>query len=158
MAKDNPIPGSELVPIQQMITFRTARLSARLAAQAARILKESSGLTLMQWRILIQIHGKGSTTQSEMVRLTQVDKAQVSRTLKHMLEQGLVASEVNESDHRVHFVRLTDKGADLLQRAWPTMTERRKRLHNSLSAKEQEAFFDTIQKIEAMIDEMEDER
>ena len=47
------------VPLRRMLTYRLARLNAQLNAQAARILRESSGLSQTQWRVLVMIDSLG---------------------------------------------------------------------------------------------------
>lgn len=141
--------------LQKMVTFRLSRLNAKVTAQAARILAESCGLSLMQWRIMVMVDSRGPITPAEIVRQTGFDKSQVSRSLKRMVADGLLSSEASPSDQRAHVIRLTDKGRGLYERGRPAMRARQARLIDSLTPTELETLFRAFDRLECEIDAME---
>ncbi|SLN30439.1 putative HTH-type transcriptional regulator [Falsiruegeria litorea R37] len=145
------------IPLQQMVTFRLSRIHAKLNAQAARILKESSGISLSQWRIFVMIENHGKITPAQIVKRTDFDKGQVSRTVKGMLKDGLIAVEGSESDQRSHTLDFTDKGFALFQKARPAMRSRQNVLLGSLTATERQAMFTAMDKLEMAIGQVEGE-
>jgi DNA-binding MarR family transcriptional regulator len=155
MAKNDPEQTVTRAHLQQMITFRVSRLHARLNAQANRILKESSDLSLMQWRVFVTLETMGKITPSEIIRQTNLDKGQLSRAIKSMLDRGLISSETCESDQRAHYIDFTPKGLEHFNRARPHMRARQERLMGSLTPDEQRELFNALQKLDAVVDEMD---
>ena len=145
------------MPLQEMVTFRISRLHARLSAQAAEILKKNGGISLMQWRILVMLETHGAITPAEIVRQTELDKGQLSRTIKGMVEQGLITSTPSESDQRSHVLGFTEKGLQVFRTARPHMRHRQMHLLSSLTDEERAATFAALEKLEAAADSLEAE-
>lgn len=103
------------IPLNEMVTYRLSRLNAQLSAQATKFLKKSSGLTLTQWRVLVILDTNGETLPSEIVRKIDLDKGQLSRTIKGMVSGGLIDSRISESDGRSHVLSMTNRGASCLK-------------------------------------------
>jgi DNA-binding MarR family transcriptional regulator len=143
------------IPLRQMVTFRLAHLHARINAQAARILNESAGISLSQWRILVMIEIYGKITPTEYARRTEIDKGLVSRTVKGMIKEGLLRSEPSVSDHRSHLINMTKKGYAAFEKARPHMRNRQAHLLDSMTSSERKALFSALEKMELAIDEME---
>lgn len=155
MAKDQENASETHVDLQQMVTFRISRLHARLTAQASKILKETAGISLMQWRVFVMLESHGKITPAEIVRRTDLDKGQLSRAIKSMVELGLITSEASESDLRAHKLDFTQKGLEVFMRARPHMRHRQSLLLGALDQKEQDALFDALHKLDIVVDEFE---
>jgi DNA-binding MarR family transcriptional regulator len=135
------------IPLTEMVTYRWSRLNAQLNAQAARILKETAGLSLAQWRVLVVLDTHGQVPPSEIVRSTAVDKGQLSRTLKGMIADGIIASEASESDSRSYLLSMTAQGRALFETARPAMRARQRCLLDSLTDAERDVLFGALDKI-----------
>jgi DNA-binding MarR family transcriptional regulator len=136
------------VPLRRMLTYRLARLNAQLNAQAARILRESSGLSQTQWRVLVMIDSLGPLSPNHIVRHLLMDKGQLSRTIKSMEALGLIRVEESESDHRSHRLSLKQKGRDLFKRALPAMRARQQHLTGCLERSELDTLLVAVEKLE----------
>lgn len=145
------------IPLQQMVTFRLSRIHAKLNAQAARILKENAGISLSQWRIFVMIENHGKITPAQIVKRTEFDKGQVSRTVKGMVREGLILAAGNESDQRSHTLEFTDKGFALFQKARPAMRTRQTALLGSLTATERQVMFTAMDKLELAMERIDGE-
>lgn len=145
------------IPLQKMVTFRLSRVHAKLNAQAARILKETAGISLSQWRIFVMIENHGKITPAQIVKRTDFDKGQVSRTVKGMLSEGLIAVEGSESDQRSHTLEFTGKGFAMFQKARPAMRSRQNVLLGSLTATERQVMFAALDKLELAMEQVEGE-
>jgi len=143
------------MPLNRMVTFRVSRLHAKIIAQGTRILMETAGLSLMQWRVLVTLETSGRVTPAEIVRRTGLDKSQLSRTIKGMVADGLLTSEPSETDQRAHVIDVTEKGADLFKRARPHMRRRQQLLLDALSDSELKMLFAAFDKLEHAIEDME---
>ena len=72
-------------PLQRNLTYRLARVQARLNAQAARLLKEKAGLSLTQWRILKLIRTYGQANASTLAKASTMDPGHFSRKVKTLI-------------------------------------------------------------------------
>lgn len=124
------------IPLNRMVTYRLQRIYAKLAAQAAKILKETSGLTQAQWRVLVIVDALGPVSSHQIVRSVMIDKGQLSRVLKKMVEQDLVELRHSESDQRSHEISMTSKARSLFERARPAMTRRQQAISKALTDEE----------------------
>lgn len=136
------------VPLQQFLSYRLARLHVKLNAQASRILGDHAGITLTQWRVIALTGGKGEITLTDIHRATQMDKGQLSRTIKGMLSDGLVTARAGLSDQRQQILALTERGSAIYAQMLPRMQMRQKLLTDCLSPEERKLIFSAIDKLE----------
>ena len=88
----------QLAQLSNFLTYRIARVHQKLNVQATRILHDSVGLTLSQWRVIAFVGGAGEVIASELVKYTAMDKGLVSRNVKSLIESGLVSSSNHAND------------------------------------------------------------
>lgn len=117
-------PASQAQELKGFVTYRLARLQSQLNAQAIRLLKRHSDLSLTEWRVLAVTAGLGTCTLSDLSRDTGMDKGQLSRAVSSLVRRADLHSEMNESDHRQNLLRLTDTGLKLHARILPIMRAR----------------------------------
>ena len=133
----------QLAQLSNFLTYRISRVHQKLNVQATRILQDSVGLTLSQWRVIAFIGGAGEVTASELVKYTAMDKGLVSRNVKSLIESGLVSSSNHENDSRVHLLSLTQKGQGIFEysaaknapttgRSWQKMSVQRTSRHSAV--------------------------
>lgn len=134
--------------LHQFVTYRMARVQAKLNAQAIAILGKHAGLTLTQWRVLALIGTMGQTQSSEIARRSAMDKGLISRTTQALIAMGLIRSDQDDEDARVQHLRLTRKGRDLFRRILPHMTERQVQLRAALTPEENEILLVILDKLE----------
>ena len=139
-------------PLYQFLTYRLSRVQAKLNAQANALLQKHSGLTLSKWRILALIGAAGQTRLSELARIAALDKGLLSRNLKVMIEEGLVDAKQDDIDHRVQHLRLTEGGQKLFDLTLPKMRQRQSKLRETLDARELDALYSALDKLEIAAD------
>jgi DNA-binding MarR family transcriptional regulator len=137
------------LPLDQFLTYRLARVQARLNVQAAVLLKRHAGLTLSQWRIIALIGSGGHTKVSDFTRSMGLDKGLVSRNVRLLVEKGLVASARDTADLRVQRLRLTRSGQALFEQTLPKMRERQRYLRAALDPSELAVLYGALVKLEA---------
>ena len=123
----------QLAQLSNFLTYRISRLHQKLNTQASKILSETVGVTLNQWRMIAFIGGAETVTASKLVKYTAMDKGLVSRNVKSLIEGGLVASSVHTKDNRVHILSLTPNGQRVFDTALPMMRRRQENLRTQLS-------------------------
>lgn len=72
-------------------------------------------LSFGQWRLL-QLIGPGTCTQKELVELSLMDKAQLTRMLADMETKGWLLRQTSQADRRVRELQLSAAGLALCQR------------------------------------------
>ena len=142
--------------LNQFLTYRISRLHAKLNAQASRILNNSVGITLNQWRMIAFIGGTGKLTASELIAATAMDKGLVSRNVKSLIASGLVISSSSERDNRVQVLSLTPRGKLVFEVALPRMQRRQDDLQLALSADEIATFRSVVDKLERAVEKMDE--
>jgi DNA-binding MarR family transcriptional regulator len=139
------IPASR--PLRDFLTFRLARLTQALNAQATEVLERAGPIGLSDWRVLAIVAG-GAQSARDIVTQTGFDAAQVSRALRHLEDGGLVLTVRDSIDRRMRPVRLTARGQALYDRLVPIMQRRQEALLATLTEAEQEAIFGMVDKLQ----------
>ena len=145
----NPRPDpSASRPLRDFLTFRLARLTQALNAQATEVLDREGPIGLSDWRVLAIVAAGGAQSARDIVTQTGFDAAQVSRALRHLEDGGLVLTVRDSADRRMRPVRLTPRGQALYDRIVPIMQRRQEALLNALSEAEQAAIFGIVDKLQ----------
>ncbi|WP_168797741.1 MarR family winged helix-turn-helix transcriptional regulator [Aliishimia ponticola] len=144
------------LPIHRFISYRVLRLHSKLNAQAARILKETCGLSLAQWRVVAVVATEDGITPSKISRFSQMDKGQLSRCVKALVDSGLMVTRDDPADQRIQHLSLTAKGHEIHERTLPRMLNRQDRLLLGLSDVEREVIFSAFDKLEVIADAADD--
>lgn len=97
---------------------RKLRATARRLARALGVMHnenvEGLDCTPSQCHVLIELAERGRQTTGELAELLQVDKSTASRTLRPLLEKGLVEALTDPNDQRTKPLRLTEAGRECL--------------------------------------------
>ncbi|MEX0339240.1 MAG: MarR family winged helix-turn-helix transcriptional regulator [Arenibacterium sp.] len=145
--KDNAGAAQDL-PLHRFLTYRIARIQAKLNIQATRLLQETSGITLSQWRVIALVGAAGQTRLSRLAKEAALDKGLLSRNLKTLIEAGVVLSEVDDVDHRVQNLRLSTKGQSIFEKTLPVTRARQNRLREDISDEELQVFHRVLDKLD----------
>lgn len=100
-------------------------LQARLAARLNRELQRTSGLSLSDYDVLVQLTDvpDGRLRAFELGDALQWDKSRVSKQVARMATRDLVAKEECEADRRGAYVVLTPAGRRAIEEAAPAHVE-----------------------------------
>jgi len=107
--------------LEDNVGVRLIRLAEVFARLAKIGVEEPWGLRNTDLRILNTLDGAGSVPISEIARRTHVDKAWISRSVRELVEKGLVDRSEDPADSRVSLAILTTAGRDLLDRIRPSV-------------------------------------
>ena len=139
--------------LTKTLTFRLARTQHRLNAQATRLLRECSDLSLVEWRVLRVLAAFDNCSMSKAAREAQIDKGQLSRKIKGMIDRGLIVTSPDPIDMRQHTLRLSVAGRQTHDRVLPVMQARQQRLKAGLGEVEIDTFLDVLECIYNNADE-----
>ena len=131
------------------VTYRLAKLQSQLNAQGTAILKEKSGLSLVEWRVIQVIRMFDKPSPSQIAEHVQMDKGQLSRKIKGMIKKGLLKSQRDDDDKRIQKLELTEIARDINKQLVPIMEQRQHHLLADVTPEEIEIFYLIIKKIEA---------
>ncbi|MEJ2120190.1 MAG: MarR family transcriptional regulator [Alphaproteobacteria bacterium] len=104
-------------------------------------------LTPTQFAALAKIADSGELSQNLIGRLTAMDPATVQGVIGRLEKRGLIASKPDPGDRRRTLWRLTDKGADLLDRAVPAGIRVTALTLAPLSGAEQKTLLDLLERL-----------
>lgn len=89
-------------------------------------------LSLLESRIIFEVHKSASVTASELLEVLQINKGYLSRSVSHLVRRKLVKTLKNPDDGRQKFLSLTDKGQSLFKHIDRVSSKRSKSLLGSL--------------------------
>lgn len=138
--------------LTDFITFRMSRLQNRMSAQAIRLLRENSSLSMTEWRILAVAVVQKEITLSQLARMTHLDKGQLSRGVSSLVQKDLLRSQINDMDNRQHILTVSATGQTVHDSIFPLMQGRQRDLTADLSAEELDVFHEILDKLEATMD------
>ena len=131
-----------------------SRLPAVYAAsrtQGQQLLQASSGLSIVEWRTLWDLHEVGPMTIRDLAAIQRTDHSLLSRALPEMRRKGYVTMNRSQEDGRQTIVALTDAGEEAYSRAAPTMTRRRAALREVFSEDELAQFVGYLDRLDAFL-------
>src|SRR5687768_11751 len=76
---------------------------------------KSTGLSMPQFSILMQLHHKGVCGVSDISERFDITNAAASQLVDKLVQSGLIQREEDPQDRRAKLLDLTDKGQDLIQ-------------------------------------------
>jgi DNA-binding MarR family transcriptional regulator len=122
--------GSDAVArsLEDLVAVRIVRIAEVLSRLATQTIEARVGLRNTDLRLMNLLDGAEGVTVNEIARRAHVDKAWVSRSLRHLEEAGLVTRKSNRKDSRHTVAGLSAKGRALLEQVRPLATARETRL------------------------------
>src|ERR1044072_4756117 len=77
----------------------------------------AAGVTQRQYAVLAAVAENEGATQSDLVRITGIDRSTLADMAVRMIAKGLLARERSETDARANAVKLTNQGTRVLEGA-----------------------------------------
>jgi DNA-binding MarR family transcriptional regulator len=104
----------------------------------------AGGITQRQFAVLSAVEADEGLTQTDLVRITGIDRSTLADMAARMIAKGLLERERSASDARANAVRLTQAGRETLDEARPKMAAADARLMRLLSATKREALVSSL--------------
>jgi DNA-binding MarR family transcriptional regulator len=112
----------------------------------------ADGLTQRQFAVLEAVSIKAGLTQTELVRMTGIDRSTLADLVTRMTAKGLLDRERSTLDARAKAVRLSADGAARLEAARPMVDAADKRIMGLLPKGQREAFLSQLAELAAAAD------
>jgi DNA-binding MarR family transcriptional regulator len=123
--------------------------------QKSRRLSEESlkafRLTFPQFGVLLRLSFQDNVTQKELSDIMDTDTTTIMVICDSLQKKGFLKRMKDPSDRRVNRLILTEKGKNILSKAYPLMMKRYEFFVNSLSQKELETITPIFEKLYAAI-------
>ena len=105
----------------------------------------TDGPTQRQFALLVAVSANEGVTQTDLVRLTGIDRSTLADMAARMISKGLLQRQRSATDGRANAVHLTDAGRAMLADAQPRMAKTDARLLKQLSSSKRETLIDLLQ-------------
>lgn len=99
-----------------------------------------------EWSVLYYLVASESMTSVEMARLLSVEKPNITRTMKSLVERGLVKAKLGRDKREKHMV-ITDKGMNVYNEIRVTIDSFEQQILDGISEEDQLACIQTLQGI-----------
>jgi DNA-binding MarR family transcriptional regulator len=118
--------------LEDLVAVRVVRIAEVMTRLATQTIEARVGLRNTDLRLMNLLDGAEGVTVNEIARRAHVDKAWVSRSLRHLEKSGLVTRASHRKDSRLTVVDLSAKGRALLEQVRPIATAREARLMDGI--------------------------
>jgi DNA-binding MarR family transcriptional regulator len=108
-------------------------------------------LTFPQFGVLLRLSFQDNVTQKELSDIMDTDTTTIMVICDSLQKKGFLKRMKDPSDRRVNRLILTEKGKNILSKAYPLMMKRYEFFVNSLSQKELETITPIFEKLYAAI-------
>jgi DNA-binding MarR family transcriptional regulator len=133
-------------------------IANRLTSGASSVYREAFGVGTIEWRVLSHVAAERWITPQRICRLGGLDKGGVSRSMKFLLDRGLIAVRGSAADARSVELSLTAKGAAMHERIARLADERERRLLQGLSKPQVRSLIDTLRRLNEQVAAVNDVR
>jgi len=134
--------------LQRQMTYRLNVLSKLNDMLSQELYLQGTGLSLPEARCLAAVGSvPGDLTVNEVAFETNLDKAQVSRTVKTLVDRGLMSKRPSPVDGRCVQLTLTPPGQTCYTKVMALIAQRNLDLMQCLSEQEQELLVDMFDRM-----------
>jgi DNA-binding MarR family transcriptional regulator len=116
-----------------------------------------SGLTQRQFTVLLAIDQNDGVSQTQLVKLTGIDRSTLADLVARLLSQGYLQRRRAKNDGRTNAVRITAAGKKALKNAVPGADEVDKALLAEVPPAHRKSFFEALGILAAALEAQEKE-
>jgi len=113
------MPKDVTLRLEAYLPYRLSVASNRASRWVARSYEAKFGLSIWQWRVIAVLGGTDRLTAQDLTTSTAMDKVNVSRAVRALIERGLVARKKHQSDGRSALLELTPAGRSVYDEVAP---------------------------------------
>jgi DNA-binding MarR family transcriptional regulator len=115
-----------------------------------------SGLTQRQFTVLLAVDNNDGKSQTELVKLTGIDRSTLADLVARLLAQGYLQRKRTKDDGRTNAIRITAVGKKMLKTAQPGADEVDRQLLSLVPSSERKSFLDNLALLAAEMDKIEE--
>lgn len=115
-----------------------------------------SGLTHRQFTVLLAVDTNDGKSQTELVKLTGIDRSTLADLVARLLAQGYLQRKRTKDDGRTNAIRITAVGKKMLKMALPGADEVDRQLLSLVPSTDRRSFLDTLAVLATEMDKIEE--
>ncbi len=115
-----------------------------------------SGLTHRQFTVLLAVDSNDGKSQTELVKLTGIDRSTLADLVARLLAQGYLQRKRTKDDGRTNAIRITTVGNKMLKMAQPGAEEVDRQLLSLIVNADRKAFIDNLGLLAAEMDKIDE--
>ena len=115
-----------------------------------------SGLTQRQFTVLLAVDNNDGKSQTELVKLTGIDRSTLADLVARLLAQGYLQRRRTKDDGRTNAIRITTVGKKMLKMAQPGADEVDRQLLSLVPSGDRKTFLDNLAVLAAEMDKIEE--
>lgn len=127
------------------IAYRIHHVASLLERRAEQLLQEQFGIGFSQFKILMALKWKTNVQQRQIAESLGQTEASVSRQIKMMHEQGLLANHVSAGNRRQRITSLSLAGDKMAEAAMKVLGDYQNEIFSELTAAHQKDLVDALQ-------------
>ena len=143
---------SARLQLEQFVPFRLNRLAVAVSENLSEVYRETFGLDVPEWRVLVTVCAGNGCTAQHIVASTRMHKTRVSRAVASLVHRKLIERAANPADAREMPLHATRAGEQLYQRLVPLALAREQEILSCLDTDERQAFLGALDRLEASLD------
>lgn len=134
---ESPEVWSNALELQGYLPYRLAVTYNLVSRAFATQCRETTGLSIPEWRVLAVLGGQTTAlTSQDVVHRTAMDKAKVSRAVSSLVDKQLIRRDGDAYDHRLNRLSLTPSGQEIYRTVVPMALSLEQQLTGALSQQE----------------------
>lgn len=115
--------------LERYLPYRFTVLAARLSAELAKQYKTKYGISMPEWRVLLNVGYTADLSVRDIEKRVSLEKSKVSRAVTKLEAKGYLTKSVDADDRRLLKLALTEQGAELLGELIPIAESFQSQLH-----------------------------
>ena len=139
--------------LSNFLPYRLALISERVSRRLEVEYARSHGLSVAEWRVLVNLQHLGKASVRDIQVVTNLEKSRVSRAVGRLEDAGRVKKQTSKKDARLVEIVLTKKGQTTLAAIIPAATEIEARLLDGMTDKEVAQFYGMFDRLHAVLDD-----
>lgn len=105
--------------LERYVPYQFSVIAAQLSANLAKVYQDRFGISVAEWRILVNLAYSDSRSVRDIQKRIRLDKAKVSRAVAQLENRGLLTKKIDADDRRLLILALTSEGRQMVARLVP---------------------------------------
>lgn len=140
--------------LHSLINVKLNVVNVKISRQIGQAVQAKANLRLPEWRIISLLSSAGSMSQADIRGTIGMDKGQISRTVKTMLENDLLRFDGPQGQARNVRLCLTEKGIEIHTGVNSMMEKHKAQVLSSLSREDKQSLYNNLVQIEQSLDSL----
>ncbi|MEX0287005.1 MAG: MarR family winged helix-turn-helix transcriptional regulator [Paracoccaceae bacterium] len=136
--------GRDDLDMGAFLNIRLIRTASKVALLFQREALRPNGLSVQEWRVLLNVAKLGDCHLRELSRIATIDPSHVSRGAKALEQRGLIQRNPDPDDARRTRLSVTDEGTELVDKIWPLAIDLNRRFAEEIGEEALADLCDTL--------------